>query len=171
MKSKFHNASGKFLTRNLFYETAVATKDQVLYTLKEHDHEGYPSLYRLYLEMEDITEYEFANKYFYNYRHWKEISESNWFKVYINRWREELDLKMKARALQDIIKTAKDSKSKSQLSAAKYLLEKGWEPKESSAGRPKKEEILKEARKLAEEEEKILSDAKRLQDIHFTRVN
>ena len=70
-KKLLTDGSGKPLTQGLFLE--IGYSDSALYTLKDNDHEyndkALPSIKRLYLEMEDVTEYEFANKYFLGWSH------------------------------------------------------------------------------------------------------
>lgn len=87
--SKYRNSKNVLLQRGLFLETAN-TKKTAIYTLKDYDYEGYPSLKRLFLETGDTTEYFFAKRYLDSYDHWLSISKANWFKPYITKWREEL---------------------------------------------------------------------------------
>lgn len=162
--SSFKDSLGRYLTIALFYETATGSKEEVVYTLKEKDYKGFLSIKRLYLEMEDITEYEFANKYFENWSHWKKLIASAWFKEHIDVWREELELKFKARSLNQIKRTAKSS-AKEAFMANKYLLEKGWEKStkdKSTVGRPTQEKIKQEAQRLHDEKEIVEKDAQRL---------
>jgi hypothetical protein len=55
---------GRPLTQALFLEVNY-NPESAVYTRKDYDHEYkgkvYPSLKRLYLQMEDVVEYEFAN--------------------------------------------------------------------------------------------------------------
>ena len=64
-KSRLVDGQGKPLTQSLFLE--IGYTDFSVYTLKDQDYEYndkvYPSLKRLYLEMEDPTEYEFARMF------------------------------------------------------------------------------------------------------------
>jgi hypothetical protein len=137
----------------LFYEQ-VGHQDSVSYTLKDEDHKvdndlSYPSLYRLYMELEDVVEWEFAHKYLSGWAHWQELCNSPFFKPYIERWRKELELKLKTRFLKDIEAESKSS-SKNAYYASKYLVEyldKHYAEK-NERGRPSKKEI---ARKLEEE--------------------
>src|SRR5690606_30115707 len=90
----FKNATGAWLLKALFYETATdPDKTHVLYSFKPEDHEVngvvYPSLRRLYLEMEDDTEYYFAQAYFGGWPHWKRLLSCSWFVDYITEIREE----------------------------------------------------------------------------------
>lgn len=145
-KTKFKNGSGQFLLKALFYEeNEIENKDYILYTLKDDDYEVrgklLPSLAKLYLEMEDITEYEFAKKYLYSWEHWKLLSNSTFFKPYIQRWREELKLKLLYRALNKITQIA-ESDSKESFLALKYLVAESWKDKPRvlpKRGRPEKE--------------------------------
>lgn len=146
---KFRDTNGRRLYKKLFFETTLGGEDKrkVLYTLKDQDHEGFPSLYRLYMAEADPTEYIFATKYFDSYDHWKNLSGRPWFKEIVARWREELDVKIRAEALKRIIGESK-SASKNAFTANKYLLEKGWI--HEGKGRPSKEQIQAAAKEEAQ---------------------
>jgi hypothetical protein len=137
---------GTFLTKGLFFETTLADKSSVVYTLKDDPHEGFPSLYRLYMETKDPTEWKFANAHLGGWRHWELLCESEWFKPYVERWRKELELAIKSEALARIMATGRSS-SKEAFTANRFIVEKGWEPKEpqNKRGRPSKEEIRRAA--------------------------
>jgi hypothetical protein len=142
--TKFKNVSNRFYTKALFYEMNITDKSTILYTLKDEDHLGYLSLYRLYMEMDDLTEYEFATTYFHSWQHWDEISNAGWFQPYISKWREELFLRRKMRHIREIEKIA-EAGGRDSLVAQKYLLERAWEKSERSSpkkrvGRPDKPE-------------------------------
>lgn len=162
--SKFRSeGNNNLLTKGLFFETTLADKSSCLYSLKDRDHpEGYPSLYRLYMETNDPTEYRFATTYLDGWEHWEYLCRLNWFKEYVDRWRKELDLRMKSQALAKIMTEAKTG-SKESFSANKYLLEKGWEPKDGSKrGRPSKEEIKRNAEDLFNTNNRLSSDFDRI---------
>lgn len=150
--------------RALFWEEAP-DKSTVLYTLKDRDHKGYPSLYRLYMEMQDLTEISFARKYFESWEHWQMVCQCEWFIPYITRWREELELETRAMALA-AIKDEAMSTSKNSFQANKFLLQGGWkkeDPQEPKRrGRPSKEDINKAADKLAKGDTRLIEDFKRL---------
>lgn len=165
--NKFRPPAGIRYTRGLFYETTLADKTTVLYTLKEQDHEVdgviYPSLRRLYLEANDPTEYSFAITHLDGIDHWNELLACKWFKPYIEKWRRELELKIKSEALlrlRDM--AAKGGRESFQIN--KFLVEKGWEPKDGQTkrGRPTKDEVNQEAQRIAEERSRIEKDAERL---------
>ena len=120
---------------------------------------------RLYLECNDPTEYTFAVTYLESWDHWQQLCACNWFKVYLTRWREELEVAMKSRALANIMREAKDKMSKNSFAANKFIVEKGWEPKDGQSkgrGRPSKDEITAAAYDLAETNKQINDDMARL---------
>lgn len=141
---------GSRLTRKLFLEEAQGDNTYTLYTLKSEDKEGYPSLHRLYLEERDPTEYHFSMKYLDGPDHLVQLEKMHWFKPYISRWRLELDSKLRAEALSNIINVANDKTHKSSYEANKYLLSNGWKTKEekTKVGRTSKEEIKRQAEEL-----------------------
>jgi hypothetical protein len=154
---KFRDTNGRRLYKKLFFETTLGGEDKskVLYTLKDFDHEGFPSLYRLYMQEADPTEYIFATKYFDSFDHWKNLTGRPWFKEIVARWREELDVSIRAAALKRIIAESK-SASKNAFTANKYLLEKGWI--QNGKGRPSKEAIQAAAKEEAQKSQVLEDD-------------
>jgi hypothetical protein len=152
------------LTQSLFLEQSYTDRSSVLYTLKDHDHEGYKSLYRLYLACNDPTEISFANTYFDGWEHWTRICELDWFKPYVTRWRNELELQIRSKALANILYVAKDEKHKSSYEANKFLLSGGWKVKEEAkVGRPTKQKIREEAEAMFAQSQEAQDDFKRIQ--------
>jgi hypothetical protein len=136
--SKFINEeTGRYLTQSLFIEVGYEV-DKAIYTIKDRDHEYkgkvYPSLKRLYLEMEDPTEYNFAQTYFASWPHWMRIYENKLFKTHIDEWREELEFKLRSKAAKQMIELA----AQGNYQASKWLLDRGWTNR--PAGRPSKAE-------------------------------
>lgn len=159
---RFRNAQGVRYTKALFFETTLADKSTVVYTLKDQDHEGYPSLYRLFMETGDPTEYKFATRHLDGWEHWTMLCKCPWFEEYVSRWREELHLKIASESLARIMAEAKTS-SRDSFTANRYLLERGWEPKDSSKrGRPTKAAVKAEAARIASEAQQITNDFERL---------
>lgn len=152
----FKNDHGAYLLRALFFETTGADKETVVYTLKDEDHEGYKSLYLLYLACNDLTEYEFANTYLGGWDHWTKLSGCSWFKPYLSRWREELKLKHKAEALKRIIAESRSS-SRNAFTANKFLVKEEWieSDEKPKRGRPSKSEVEAEKRKLLESDSEL----------------
>jgi hypothetical protein len=131
--SKMTYGYGSFITQSLFYELCKAQDKTVAqYSLYEYDREIdgkiYPSLKRLYIECMDVTEYEFALKYFISFKHWRAIRKNKIINRYIDKekgidaWKEELALKIRANAISSLCKEA----ASGHVSAAKYVAEKGW---------------------------------------------
>ena len=153
------------LTRALFYETAE-DKSFCLYTLKDHDHKGYKSLYKLYMETDDLTEYYFSQNYLDGWEHWKILKESTWFKPYAERWYEELSIRAKSEALANIKRDATtDSKSSAQ--SRKFIVEGGWESKDQkkeNVGRPTKDRIRQQAEEMFNNAIDVEEDLQRLRE-------
>lgn len=162
--NKFKNIMGSHLLKALFFEEAVDTdRPDVLYTLKLDDHLGYVSIHKAYVAMEDATEYEFALKYFDGWSHWKKLTACNWFKPFLDDMREELEVKLKARALNQIRKAAEDLDNKSSYVANKFIVDQGLHVKKDNRGRPSKEKIVQEANKLFQTKEEVDEDYERIQ--------
>lgn len=164
-----HPENNNLFLGALFLE--IGGSKNAIYTLKDKDHlfngKVLPSLYLKYIEEEDLTEYNFAMKYLENFEHWQKLCECTWFKDYVKRWRTELELKIKSRALKQIQVEAA-SGSKLSFQAARWLAEKGWIDKTqepSRRGRPSKAEIDR----LAQEE--LLSNLKVEEDLKRLGIN
>jgi len=158
--SPFKNSNGVRYTKGLFFETSIDNYSAV-YTLKNEDHLHYLSLYKLYMAAEDPTEYLFAMEYLDGWEHWQAISRTNWFRPYVTRWRQELDLKLRAEALQRI-KAESKSSSKNALAASRFLLEKGWNTEGSPRGRPSKEDIKRRELEIIEDKSNYDDDFNRI---------
>ena len=137
-KAVFKNSMGVLKLKKLFLETnsTLENRDLVVYTLKDRDHIGYPSIPRLYLETKDPGEYRFANLYFYNWDHWYRLTETDWFQPYLKKMRAELAALMKSEALDRILAKA----DQGDFQANKYLLERKWTTVSKGVGRPNKPE-------------------------------
>ena len=131
---------GRYKTLSLFLE--IAYDKDAIFTLKDYDHEyngkTYVSLKRLFLEESDPTEYQFATKYLAGWDHWQKISANKVLAMHIDKWRIELELKLRSEGVRWIVNSAR---KKQNWLAAKFLAEKGWEVR--AAGRPTKEDIEK----------------------------
>ena len=159
-----HEINNVKYLKGLFFEQVNSDKSTVLYTLKDVPHEGFPSFYQLYMAIDDPTEWEVAQQLVDGWEHWEALCECNWFKPYLNRWRKEIELRMKSKALARI-RTEARTNAKEALAANRYLLEKGWEAKEgqrNGRGRPTKEDIKKAATELASVNERLSDDFSRL---------
>ena len=156
----------RWLTKSLFFETSkpeMREEFETCFTLKEDDHEyegvKYLSLRKIFIECEDPTEYEFAQKVFGSYNHWKAVKATSWFQPYYEDWKEELEVRMRSKALKALIKCAEEDGSRGS-NAAKYLAEKGWE--KGPVGRRSKDILEKEAKKQIRIVDEIEEDLDRM---------
>lgn len=142
-RDMFVDDRGRYKTLSLFLE--IDYNKDAIYTLKGYDHtygdKVYPSLKRLYLECSDPTEYEFASRYLADWDHWQKMCNNKVLATHIEKWRYELELKLRAEGVQRIIRSAR---SKGNWLAAKFLAEKGWDVR--IAGRPSKEDVERETK-------------------------
>ena len=135
-REDFLDSRGIPLTQALFLELGYTQFSK--YTLKDIDHEWegktYPSLKKLYLELEDVAEYEFATTYLLGWKHWMRLCENKNIRVHIDEWRDELELKLRSRAAKKMMELA----AADSYQAAKWLADRGWGTR--GAGRPTKAE-------------------------------
>ena len=144
---------GAPLTQGLFLETSYGNTENVIYTLKSRDHvyKGRKlfSIKRLYLEMEDPTEYQFSYEYFLDWDHWNRIKRNKTIASHLEGLEEELEVRLRAKGVSELIKHANSGNS---FQAAKWLADRGWDKR--AAGRPSKEEMDRESKiqnRIAEE--------------------
>jgi len=154
----FKNSQGVLLTKGLFEgETQI-------YNLKNEDTKV-PSLYKLYMDCEDLTEWEFAQAHLDSFEHWEMICDCNWFKPIVERWRRELALKLKAKALRRLMIEA-ESDTKNSFQANRFIIEKGWAGEETKGatkrGRPSKDEIRKATVAIVQSNNRVDEDFERL---------
>jgi hypothetical protein len=181
-KSQFIGGNGVLLTRALFADAvqkehgdAKADYSRALYLLySDTDRDGYQSLHRLYMDMADPSEVRFANAYFENYDHWLKLCEADWFGPSIVRWRVELDLYIRARALVAIRDKAIDPADKDCFMANRFLVQNGYSLKLGAkpegkaagrAGRPSREAIREAAEDMFLNAQDVTSDLERLRKI------
>ena len=128
--NKFKNNSGQYYTIGVF------EGDTKVYSFRE--------LGDLYVELEDLLEYEFADKYLDGWDHWKKMLHNPQIKVEIEKWRDRLNAKIRSRSLRNLMEEASDPLNRGFVQANRYLIEKGYLKTEDgtrgSRGRPKKAE-------------------------------
>jgi len=143
----YKTANGQYLTIGMFFETAEVRNTSTIFTLKDEDLEKngktYKSLRLLYMTYNHIphSEYDFANECLGGWRHWLKMQESPQLKHHIEAWREEMEVKLRANAVKEVISTSTTEKG---FQAAKWIAEGGYAPKK--AGRPSKEMVERERR-------------------------
>lgn len=166
--TKFRNEQNvRFLKAIFFEQTLPENRQNVLYTLKEEDHEGYASFYRLYLEIADITEYNVATTLVDGVEHWEMLCDCDWFKSHLAKMRRALQLKLKSEAVA-ALRTDAVSGSKTSHSALKFLVQSGYDsaaPERRRAGRPSKEEIARAAQEASVRKEDVNEDFDRVQKV------
>jgi hypothetical protein len=157
--SKFKGTQGHWLTKKLFLETCGGDLERVIYTIREEDKEyrgiTYPSIQRIFVELEDPTEYFIATEYFGSWKHWVIVSEGL-LKNEIESWRDELEVRLRAKGLKQIIGLSVTGDR----AASKILLDKGWSKR--TAGAPSKQEKAGELKKQASITSIVDNDLKRL---------
>lgn len=154
--------SGNFLTQALFleifYEPEVA-----IYSLSDYDkvYDGklFPSIRKFYLAANDPTEWEFADKYFYNWDHWCRIKNNCLISRKAERWAEELEVKLRSQAVKRAIGMGDKN-----FNAAKWASDGGWNTKR---GRPSKAELEREKKIREKVSENLETDGDRI--LQFVR--
>lgn len=157
-ENKFRASQGKFLTQSLFIEMNN-TDEQAPYTLQTFDKTKngvlVQSLHRRFVEMEDIGEFEFANKYLASYHHWLKLKAAPFFKEYYAAMVEELNAKMRSKSLK-AMRAQVDEGAASQ-ATLKYLADQDYD-KKAPVGKPKRKKADKKEGNV------IAADFERLQN-------
>lgn len=153
----------RFLTNAMFFESRIKGNGlEPTFTFKEQDHEyqgvTYISMRRIYMEMEDPTEYDFAMETLGSWDHWLKLCNSPAIREHIDKWRDELETKLRARAVKAMIETATTAGAKG-TTAAKWLATAGWK---EGKGRPSKARVRGELKKAAQVVSIVDADAARL---------
>lgn len=160
--SQLKDHLGRYRTYSLFIERP-APDLQPLWTWTDEDKTVngvlYPSLKKIYFTYDHIPhyEYEFAQACLGSWDHWIKLNNSGLRGIFAE-WRSELEIKNKANAIRQLIKTAKEANAAG-ANAAKYLAESGYKNKR---GRPSKEEVEREKKIAAGIEKELESDVERL---------
>jgi hypothetical protein len=169
---KFKNQQGLWITKRLFID--VEKTPYAMYTYGREDkvlEDGkvYPSLYRLYMECEDIHEVDFANKYLGGYEHWLEVQNCYFIKPLIEEWRAELELVLMSKGLKTIGKLMDSPIESLSLAAAKYYANRSWDvgihknpTTEKSRGRGRPSNQTLQQKLMLPKEEDFQADLDRL---------
>jgi hypothetical protein len=167
-KKRFLDVTGRPLTQGIFLEHQYDT-NYAIYTLKDDDYfyEGklYPSLKKLYLAEEDPTEYIFVEKHLLNWNQWKRLVANKKTKEFIDEWRDELELKLRAYAVREM--QALINSENGSFQAAKYMADRGWDKR--AAGRPSKAEKEKSLAIERHIEDDFKADVARMEDFRKTQ--
>jgi len=145
--SRLKDSRGRLIVQGLFLEDSYNT-DLAVYTYadEDKDYKGhiYPSLKRLYLGHMDPVEYNFAVTYLAGWGHWQRLCKNSVVSKEIEKWRDELRLKLVSEGVSMLIHLATEKDS---YQAAKYLADQGWDVREK--GRPSNDEIEGHIKKAA----------------------
>lgn len=124
-----------------FPEFHQPDKYEVIYDLDEW--------HKVYVELEDLTGYKAAIKLVGDWEEWQRLFRiSSKLRVYLDQWNEEIKIKIKSRAINNVLSLSERQDSVG-LSAAKWISEEGWDKRR--AGRPTKDSVRAERKRLAQE--------------------
>jgi hypothetical protein len=153
--NNFKTSRGVFITQGLFLEQGYRT-DLAVFTFADEDREykgkPYISLKKLYLELMDVNEYTFATTYLGGWHHWQRLCANRLIRVHIDAWREELELKLASLGFQEMLTLTRSGDRP----ASKWMAEKGFK-ETRKVGRPRKEDVAREAKRTADLDEEVRS--------------
>ena len=166
----------RYRTKTLFLETNTlevygdGTVVKPIFTTEDFDKEEYLSFKRLYVEIGDPTEYRQAKILLGSVEHWDNLKKCDWFTPLITACRKELANKLESEAFARIMSEGLAAKeSGTRLQAFKTILrevqminEAGTGKAASKRGRPSKDEIDANLKKLSEEERRVQKDYERI---------
>jgi hypothetical protein len=145
---------GRVSWKSMFVQHAIPGGISPIYDLNVfHD---------VFLEERDVTEYKAALRLVGSWEKWCLIKR-DWpaFVDTIERWKIELEQKLRSDAMQKLLALLDDSNSQTQASVAKFIVQSQWDKKE--VGRPSKAEQKKAARELAKLAAATDEEAERIQ--------
>ncbi|ADX87703.1 conserved hypothetical protein [Vibrio phage ICP2] len=161
MRKEFKDSMGRWITQGLFLEKGY--KPSSIYTIQDEDRmykgEKYLSIKRLFIEkyIEDPTEMKFARECLGGWQHWKKIKANQELYAMYEEWKEEAEIQVRSIGVRSAMEMARDGKS---FAAAKWLAEAGYDKR--GAGRPSKEEIVRETRIASRVKDELEEDYERL---------
>lgn len=166
---QFISSTGKFLTRQLFWEQWIdlPIDGRLLPSPPFSLHKDKPNCInfgRAYVEERDPTGYKVATKYLGSYSHWQALLSCRWFVAAKELWDKEMDAMIQSEALDQIGILMSDGLPAQRLAAAKYLANKEYrKDKLATKGRPRQVDIDRAARDMAATDKDIADDLKRIQ--------
>jgi hypothetical protein len=156
-ESKKYNPSGKMVTASLFKEFSQYPEYVAMsVSRKDKDLPSFPELYLKYCK-DDPSEYTFAIEVFGDWHWWENIRKISKLRPYITELRNEIEVYLKAKGFKAILREVKEG-GRSAFTAAKFLVDKGWEPTPSRSKKAKEQEemIIKAV------DQEVAEDAERL---------
>ena len=156
------DSMGRFRTMSLFVENKHP-RYPAPFTLKDWDHRGGLSMYQMYMDHGDPTEYTQAIAMLGSWRHWQVLTTTDWFEPYIVRWREELRVKFESDRYKEMSDVAEEHKGTPQgVAATKWLADRYSTPQKPKRGRPSKDEKKAALKEATNEEQLLQEEAERL---------
>jgi hypothetical protein len=166
--SKFKASNGKYFTRQLFWEQFIelpleSRTREPLFSLY-NDKPGMINFGKTYVRLADPSGYKVAQEVLDgDYTLWTVLTGCRWFIQAKELWDRELDAKLFSEGMDEIRLLAKEGMPAQKLAASKYLANKEYKKdRTQSKGRPKREEIDRAAKALADSERDLDEDLKRI---------
>lgn len=165
--------NGQFRTDSLFFERIAGRHKKAgtepVYCLSERQDKGdCKRLYEIFIAA--VDEYDFAIKAFNSKAHLDRLKDISWFmngwpgcKTFrgYSAWLEDMRERDASIAKTVLVERAREG----DVSAARKLSDMSKPAKTGTAGRPKKEDIKREAARIAQEQSDIDDDIKRLGNV------
>lgn len=168
MASRFKGVTGKYFTKQLFWEqfSMIALEHRsgnCLFTLYQ-DRPEYINFGKVYVELGDPSGYKITQKLLDgDYTLWTVLMGCRWFVAAKEHWDRELDAKLYSEGMDEIRTLAKDGMPAQKLAAAKFLATKEYKKNAAAGkGRPKREDIDRAARDMAETDRDLEADILRI---------
>ena len=165
----YKDKEGRYRTLSLFKETITASSAAngytPVYTLKDVDNKtGLPSFKRAFIQSEDPTGYTTAMELLGSWQHWVKLFENKTFRAELTVWQEELDVRLRSKAIKAIATTALTEGSKG-TAAARYIADGTY--KGRARGRPSKADVARETRIQSKLSAELAEDQLRV--VNFTK--
>jgi hypothetical protein len=119
--------------------------------------------HKRFIELEDLTEYKPAMELVKSWQEWNRLGR-DWpdFRSYVKQWKDELETKLKAEALQKVLTFSRGDDQKA-LTASKFIATKDYN-REAGVGRPTKAQQRREAKELSKDLSETKAESKRIND-------
>jgi hypothetical protein len=153
MKPKYLTAYNRFRTSNLFIETAnrdiiydeSAPRVMPVFTLGPEDSEDshgnkFISMHKLFIATKDMTGYTFALEVLGSYAHLEVLMKHKIIGPHIHSWQNELKAELDSKSIKALETISKEGGTQTQLSAAKFLINREYE-KAGAVGKPSNKNI------------------------------
>jgi hypothetical protein len=163
MKPPYRASNGVYYAGSLFREERSSTAElncPEVFSLYG-DFPGLINCRRTFVELGDPTGYQWAIKYLVDWAHWNKLIKYTWFRGAYDVWLAELKTKLQSEAIQRLQEIAASGSSQA-TAAAKYIATFDWEKTSTKRGRPSKQELSTELKRVAAIVEAEEDDARRI---------